>query len=134
MSHTEELTDEGRQMWENIANYEKLISSKYVTPTEKKVRTKLNIFEIQLLFMRDEIRRMIINSTRVVRDCDDIISTYTSKEEYISSDAKVAKQIHLNLIVRLNRLLEYESVFDEHIELTPDREINTLFYDSFKNR
>lgn len=112
-----ELTEEGKKMWKDIENLEKLISGESLLPVNKPKRIRINQFEIGLTFVRLEIKRMIENSKRVIVDCDKIIKTYKTQREYLASDAKVAKSIHQNLIDRLQRILEYKPAFDHEIKV-----------------
>ena len=130
----ENLTDEGRRMWENILEYEKIAKTGSYSKIPKGKEIKLNPFEIQLVFLRDEIRRMIINSERVIADCDEILIAIEDRAEYLSSDAKVARMIHSNLVERFKKVLNYRPAFDEEIELEPENIVNKLFYDNFKNK
>lgn len=118
----EELADEGKKMWSNISNYEKLANGKSLLGRPKPL-PKVNMFEVELIFVRTEIRRMIRNSERVIQDCEEIIRKLRTKEEYFSSEAKVAMQVHKNLIERLKRILESQNAFDHHIYVDdePDR-------------
>lgn len=115
----DDLTDESRRMWENISNLEKINAGISLLPIQRNKRVKVNHFELGFLFIKKEIQRMIINSERVIADCDDIILTYETQEEYLASDAKVAKFIHTKLIERLKKILNLENAFDHEIKL-PD--------------
>ena len=123
-----ELTDEGKKIWEQISAYETLMSGKSLNPTEKKRRVKLNVYEVELYAIRLEIKRMIKNSMMVVSDCKRIIETYKTKEEYMTSDAKVAMVIHLNLIGRLQKVLDGESAFEHEIKIDDEEEQPNKFY------
>lgn len=122
--------EESKQLWDNITDYERLMLNLSVLPEQKKI--KVSPFELNLIFIRTEIRRMIKNSELVVKTCDDIIATYTTPEEYIASDAKVARGLHLNLISRLKNVLEYKSAFDHEIPVEEENKVNTLYFDNTK--
>lgn len=111
----EELTEEGRKMWENIANFEKLSQGMSILAPERLKKLKLNMFEIELMFIRTEVRKMIKNSQRVIEECEEIIKKCKTKEEYFKCEARVAKTIHTNLIERLQRILDLNEAFDHKI-------------------
>ena len=65
-----------------------------------------------------EIVKMVINSTMVVEDCDLILAELETPEDYIKSDARVAKRLHEGLIVRLTRILQGLPAFEDETHLT----------------
>lgn len=111
-----ELTEEGRQMWLNISNHEKIANGESLLQYRKK-KIKLNMFEVELMFIRTELRRMIENSKKVISDCENIIKLCKTKEDYLSSEAKTAKLLHERLILRLQKILDSKNAFDHHIEI-----------------
>lgn len=125
----EELTPEGQELWNNIESIMRLNKGKSLLP--KKRLPKIDLNEIALMCIRTEIRKMIRNSELVIEQCDQVIATYKTKEEYYTSDAKVAKRLHTNLIERLKRVLNYKPAFDHQI-LVDDEGPNNLFVDTFK--
>lgn len=124
-----DLTPEGQTMWDNILNYEKLHKGKTLIPKEEK---KLSVFEMEIIFIRREIRKLIKNSEAVIADCDELILTYDNMQDYLTSDVKVAKTIHENLIKRLQRVLFYQEAFDHKIEVEEEALENALFRDTFQ--
>lgn len=118
------LTEEGQKLWDSIALMEAEIKKSKI----KIKPPKLNaiVFEpapAQLSFMELEIKKLMLNSHLVVKDCDLIISKFTNAKEYLTSDARVAREIHLNLFTRLQRILENLPAFESEEHLT--REIAT---------
>ncbi len=108
----DELTPDGKQLLENIDNYEEVLNPTPEAPVDnrpKKLKTSADRFEV--LRLKREMQLMIDNSRLVVRDCGEVISRYKSAEEYITSDAKVAKTIHENLIIRLERVMNGGEAF-----------------------
>lgn len=110
IEHEEEeepITSEGQVLWDNIKKYERILEdmSSISEQTDEKPMTPS---ELELLFIRGELKRLIRNSELVIEQCDIIIAKYTTIKEYLASDAKVAKQIHTNIMIRLGRVLEYK--------------------------
>lgn len=136
MNDERELTEEGLRMWNNLSNYQKLAVGITLMPEPKKRKARTHPTEIELGFLRLEIKKMIKNSQMVVEDCNKLITACSNMEEYLSCDAKVAKMIHTNLIDRLTRVLNGGEAFDHEVKLDPEEEEevpNKLFVDTFKN-
>lgn len=104
-------TKEGERLAENQRQYiilEKEGEIPPITPPPKKPK-KSNLDQLRVEFFIHEITRLRENSIEVVADCDKVIALYTTKEEYLHSDVKVAKMIHGRLIDRYTKLLNWES-------------------------
>lgn len=120
-------TDEGLTLENNIQDYKTLMTGISLLEVEQPEHPST----FRLKFIRDEIRRMIKNSELVIQDCNSIMRTYKTQQEYILSDVKVVKTVHENLIIRLTRVLEYNYAFDHKIEIDKEEE-NKLFFDNTK--
>lgn len=113
-----ELSEEGKVLWQNIDSYDKLSRGKTLLKTKPKMKPiELNMYEVELLYVKREIEKMIYNSERVIRDCQLILTKIQDREEYMKSDAKIAMYVHRNLIKRLKRVLDGETAFEEDFEL-----------------
>jgi hypothetical protein len=114
----EELTPEGAQMFENIEKYQRLNLGLSVLPEEKKPRKpRITQCDVELNAIKIQIAKLIKNSEMVIKNCDKIIAKYTTMEEYLASDAKVAKLCHTNLIERLERILDGREALDYEVKL-----------------
>lgn len=114
-----DLTDEGKILWDNLSSYETILSGGSVLPKVRQKRIRIDYQQIEIDFLRLEIKRLIKNSEMVVEDCDRMIALVKDKNEYLACDAKVAKMIHLNNIKRLERILNNQPAFDHEIKI-PD--------------
>lgn len=107
-------TREGERLAENQRQYIILDQKDYMVEEQppiippKKPR-KSNLDQLRVEFFIHEITALRERSIEVVADCDKIIALYTTKEEYLHSDVKVAKMIHTRLIDKYTRLLNWES-------------------------
>lgn len=113
------LTEEGQKLWDSIALMEAEVQKSKVKV--KPLKLKSIVFEpapAQLSFLELEIKKLMLNSHLVVKDCDAIIAKFTNAKEYLTSDARVAREIHLNLFSRLQRILENLPAFEEEEHLT----------------
>jgi len=130
-----ELTEEGKKMWQNIMDYGTIINGNPLETPRKPRKVKISVEKIENDFYRLEIRRMIHNSKLVIQDCDRILQKCENIQDYISSDAKVAKTIHSNLINRLEKILKFSPAFEHEITLPDEVEKeNKLFFDNTKRR
>lgn len=130
-----ELTEEGKKMWQNLMDYATLVTGNSIDPPKKPKKLKINIHEIENSFYRLELRRLIHNSELVIKDCDKILDKCRTMEDYIKNDAKVAKTIHTNLIMRLKRVLNMLPAFEHEIILPDEVEKpNPLYVDTTKRK
>jgi hypothetical protein len=120
------LTPEGQKMWNNLKEMEAHIRGKAKPPLEPPPPEKPNPYKVEIDFMRDELRRMIKNSQLVITDCDNMMAKFKTYEEYMASEAKVAKFMHTNLIERLQRILDGLPAFNHKIELDEETDPNEL--------
>src|SRR5688572_18605159 len=105
-----ELTDEGKKLWDTIMAKGMLAKGKSTLPSKKKpefnpYKIEGGLLKTELYFVRTQLRKLIENSKRVVRDCENIILSIKTQEEYLTCDAKIAQYIHSNLIIRLQNIL-----------------------------
>ena len=124
----EDLTEEGEQMWKNIAS--QLLEQEIDDmPT---AFVSCNPYKEAYKEMQIGIAEMIQNSKNVIKDCDEIIIQFSTEKEYLASDAKVAKTMHLRLIDRLIKLYKGEQIFNPRIKL-PDIKANPVLSASYYN-
>lgn len=121
MSNRNLLTEEGQVMFDNIAELEKQLAENR-NPTIKKIKEKTTIrvtdpYELEVEFLRLELRKLIKNSEMVMEDCDTLIKQCETKEDYLKNEARVAKIVHLNMITRFKRILANIPAFDHEIEV-----------------
>lgn len=110
------LTSEGQKMWDNLSS---LTAVKVKKPRQVKLsKIVFNTDRVELDFFKGEIVKLILNSELVIQDCDLIMKKYITMEEYIASEPKIAKTIHMNLIERLERMLNYLPAFKDESHLT----------------
>lgn len=110
----EELTPEGRAMWENLSRYDVIVEGKSLLPTPPKPKkVKVDPVMLENAFLRHELMMLKANSERVVEDCDKIMVAYSTREQYLASEPKVAKFCHQNLIKRIENILEFKPAFAE---------------------
>lgn len=110
-----ELTDEGRRMFENLEAYDDELFEKRPTRRRKagtKTQAPEEMIPIvlseemkQLMTIKANLVKLMDNSRRVIQDCDKIMSSYKTKEEYLASEAKIAKYCHQNFLERMERVL-----------------------------
>lgn len=103
---------DAKNLWANIAKYEKLLSGESILEVEIEDEEDLAPRELELNYIRKELGVIINHSKSVVEECDKILAECTSIKEYLLSDAKVARSLHNNLIARLTRVLNYKPAFD----------------------
>jgi len=121
------LTDEGDQMWKNIA-------ARMLPATIAKIE-RLPIaapkYQKEYEFLVLQIKTMIQNSKDVVRDCDNIIAQLVDAEAYFASEAKTAKKLHLKNIDRLERVLAGTPAFDYEVKMPEEKfeeKLNKLYH------
>lgn len=113
-----ELTPESKQMFDNIEKYQRLTLGLSVLPEEKKPRKpRITQCDVELNFIKIQVAKLIKNSEIVIIGCDKIIAKYSTIEEYLASDAKIAKYCHTNLIERLERILDGKEALDYEVKL-----------------
>jgi len=107
-----ELTPEGQQIWDNVCSLIEIERGgyEYKPPLPPKPK-KPTYAELENEFIRSQLRVMINNSKKVVADCDIILENIKEMEDYLKSDAKVARYIHGNIVIRLERILNGQIVF-----------------------
>lgn len=122
----EELTDEGDQMWKNIAAkmMPPLPNVRTLPVAEPKYKKEYEFLVLQL-------KKMIQNSKDVIKDCDSIISELKDAEAYYASEAKTAKKLHLKNIDRLERILIGREAFDYDVRMPEEKfeaKLSSLYY------
>lgn len=105
------LTEEGKKIARNIIG-ETIDVSRPLIKKQKIKSLEIQQNEFYVL----SLEQLIQNSKDVVTDCDSILEQITTKEEYLKSEAKVAKLIHTRFIERLTRVLEFRTPIPPKIE------------------
>lgn len=100
-----EYTDEGQMFSNAITNYYKLMTVVPSASPKPKI-DKRSKEARQLDEMRIALFTLICNSELVIEDCTNILKDVETMEAYMSCDAKAAKTVHQNFIVRLERILQ----------------------------
>lgn len=106
-----QLTEDGKKMFDTMAEYEELVNPTPVKPEKSSTKLKSSADRFEVLRLRREIQAMIDNSKLVVRDTTVLVNSCATLEEYITSDAKVARTLHEKLIERLTRVLNDGEAF-----------------------
>lgn len=117
LSIDEELTEEGEQMWKNIAT--RLLTSH--VPDIEKLLVAPPKYKQEFEFIELQMKLMIQNSKDVVKDCDAIIAELKDAEAYFASEVKTAKKLHLKNIERLERVLLGRPAFDYEVRMPEER-------------
>jgi hypothetical protein len=116
----EDFTEEGKRLYRALSKYQTITEPPkppVKPPGFDLYQFNLDILQKEVLFLKKEMARMIKNSELVIADCDIILEKVKTKEEYIKSDAKVAKTLHQNNIERLIRVLDGRPAFDYEVKL-----------------
>lgn len=115
----DELNEEGRKLWEQLADDG--FAKGLKVPTRKKAVTPAVARGVTADNMRLEIRKLQQNSIQVVREAKVAMEQYTKQERYFcANECKTAVYIHSNFVVRLQRILEGLPAFDHQVDLPED--------------
>lgn len=127
-----EFEEEGREMWEKLKSdeYAKNVNETFEaamwagsSPKPKAKATPKQLPPAPLIneVQRLEIKRMIVNSQRVVRTCQAEQEKWIKKEQYFkANEVRVAGICHQSFIDRLSRILRGEPAFDFNIQLSEE--------------
>lgn len=118
-----DLTEEGEQMWKNIAAK--------MLPSVQELPVAPPKYQREFEFLVLQIKLMIQNSKDVIEDCDNIIKELKDADAYFANEAKFAKKLHIKNIDRLERILIGRAAFDYEVALPEEQfeaRLSNLYY------
>lgn len=118
----EELSDEGKKLWDRMMNeFDSEVETEAIIKEKKVVRQVVKVDTAETIRLRLELRKLHQNSRIVIADCEQKQKVYIKRNEYFkANECRVAAICHRNLISRIDRILDGLTAFENDFNLTED--------------